>query len=131
MEGIKCAFYGSLRKDMYNYERFIGIYGKDSMLYIKTMTVYGLQLYDLGYYPAAIRTIDSTKSIVVDLFNVSREVFSSIQNMEINAGYCYDNLRIDGDTYAVFLYSNNKLPTYSEIISGDYYKHSILNNINL
>lgn len=131
MEGIKCAFYGSLRKDMYNYERFISVYGKESMIYKKTLPVYGLELYDLGYYPAAIRTTDTKKFVIIDLFYVDREAFSAIQNMEINAGYCYDQLRIEGDTYSIFLYGDNKLPKYSEIVSGDYYKHSILNQIKL
>lgn len=126
----KCCFYGSLRKPMYNYERFVNFYGTDSMIYEITTKIPGFELYDLGDYPAAIKTFEDT-NIVVDLFSLSDECYKSIQYMESFAGYHEDTVYINDESYSIFLFQKEKLNEKKLIELGDWLmykltsKHSI------
>lgn len=122
---IRCAFYGSLRRPMYNYERFIQAYGKESILYKKTIILQGYELYDLGPYPG-IKNAESSKTIVVDLFDVGKEVYDRIYSMETGANFYEDDVMIDNISYKIFPYLG-KTYEYNLIESGDWLKKELNN----
>lgn len=101
---IKCCFYGSLRRPMYNYQRMINSFGKDTLLYLKTMYIKGWELYSLSglEYPG-IREAHESKTIVVDLFLVEPKiVYPSIKSMETSANFYEDEILADGNVYKIF-----------------------------
>lgn len=121
MDYVKCCFYGSLRKDMYNYERFLRIYGKESMKYIETRTLKGYQLKDLRFYPAAIAgTLEDI--MVVDLFEVSKDCAKHIKDMELGAGYKEITLDINKETFYMFIMTD-RLKERPTVQSGDWIKY--------
>lgn len=127
---IKCAFYGSLRKPMYNYIKFLQTYGQQSMFYKKTITIDGYELYDLGSYPG-IKDAKPSKKIVVDLFEISEDVYNSIHDMEIQAGFYEDDIIVDEFSYKIFPYAG-RICERSLVISGDWVKeHYNLNKAKL
>lgn len=118
---FNCAFYGSLRRPMYNWKRMIERFGKDSMQYLRTVNLYGYEMYSVNSsYPAIL---DSSKDhrIVVDLFRVTEPVYNAIRIMEIGAGYYEDFVEFETQEYVIFPYS---LKLYEEnlIPSGDWVK---------
>lgn len=114
----KVLFYGSLRKGEYNYNYFLRIFGEDNFKYIKTKTIKGFKLYSLGAYPMVIQTNDINDKLVVDEFEVSDEAYSSINSMELGAGY--DISKFEGAT--IYTYPLNEMKYYTDSIvkSGDW-----------
>lgn len=129
---IKCAFYGSLRKGLYNYKRFRQIYG-DGIVYKKTIKLPGFRLYDLGYYPAAIRvhTKFTDDEITVDLMEIAQECYYNIQNMELNAGYNIDTVLIEEEKHCIFTFYLDQVNHLQKIEGGDWFKYSMEKHINL
>lgn len=109
----KALFFGSLRNNEYNHRRFVRIFGENSMVYIETKTIEGFKLYSLGAYPTVVKTDNPDHKLVVDLFEVSDDAMTSIDEMERGAGY--DSIKIDGATLYLF--------TMSEKEADKYYKH--------
>jgi len=85
--------YGSLRKGEYNFKRVISKYGKNSFAYIRSHDITFAELYDLGDYPAIIRGIWGDV-VVGDIMYCSDEVFSMIEEMELNSGYRHATTRV-------------------------------------
>lgn len=79
--------YGSLRKDEYNFKSVQKQFGKESIRYIKTKTVGGYKLYDLGSYPGIIKSGTYGSKLTVDELHISKEVFEYIDAMEVGANY--------------------------------------------
>jgi gamma-glutamylcyclotransferase (GGCT)/AIG2-like uncharacterized protein YtfP len=105
----KYAFYGSLRKDQYNYERL-----KNGLEYIATVEIPGFRLYSLGPYPTALRSDDPKDTLVVDLFNVSPTITYRIDAMERGADYDYEEVEVNGEKYGIYTW---------DIAYGDWVKH--------
>lgn len=124
---VKCAFYGSLRKPMYNYERFIERFGLDSMHYKKTVKIEGYELYDLGAYPG-IQNAEKHKTIVVDLFEVTEDVYNVIYDMESGANYYEDDVFIDSGIYKIFIYLGKVSPE-DLVKSGDWFSQKNFSNL--
>jgi gamma-glutamylcyclotransferase (GGCT)/AIG2-like uncharacterized protein YtfP len=124
---IKCVFYGTLRRPDYNYQRMVNLfsYGPKSYLYIRTQRIRGFEMYDLGSYPA-IKHAEESKSIVVDIFEISDRAHNYIHCMETGAGYYEDEIYIDNFLCKIFVY---KYPTNQSpvIESGDWISHRKLN----
>lgn len=114
------AFYGSLRKGMYNYEHF-----KDGMEYIQTVEISGFQLFSLGSYPCVIRTDDSKDKLTIDLFTVTGAMEGRIHRMEVGAGYGYDEVEVNGRTFGIYTYDHSALSRLKErrVPGGDWVKH--------
>lgn len=114
------AFYGSLRKGMYNFHAL-----KRGMEYLKTVTIPGFQLFSLGSYPCAIETGNEDDKMTVDLFIVTGTTEGSIHSMEIGAGYKYKEVPIDGKMFGIYLYDNSRLPHLKDrhVPGGDWVKH--------
>lgn len=110
--------YGSLRLNEYNYNFFVERYGEENFKHIKTKTITGYELYSLGSYPVII-PVEEEIPLVVDEFEVSDEVFKSIHNMEIGAGYYAQE--VDGN----IIYYMEKVPSWNagKVDSGDWSKY--------
>lgn len=106
----KIAAYGTLRKGFYNFNRF-------DLNYIKTTTLTGYELYDLGPYPMAIKTDNSEDTIVVDILECDDNTKRIIDMMEIGAGYKKENVVVDEEDCTIYLF--NKI-VGNKIKSGDY-----------
>lgn len=119
---IKCVFYGSLRKPMYNYNKLRMLYGLDSMQYIKTTPTCGYEMYTLGSYPA-IKESSQDRTIIVDLFKVNEEAYKYIQEMETGADFYEDNIIIDGEEYSIFPYAG-RVNEHNLIVYGDWVRYS-------
>lgn len=105
MTRTRCAFYGSLRRPMYNYRRMRLTFGIDSMNYLKTINLNGFEMYLVNpQYPGIIHS-DIDKSIVVDLFDIDEDAFFQIKQMEESAGYYEDDIIVDGKKCVIFPYA--------------------------
>lgn len=121
MKTNRCIFYGSLRKPMHNYMRFLNRYGIVSIFHEKTICIPGYDLYDLGPYPAAIPNSKGSL-MTVDLFSISDQVYKEICYMELDAGYYEDIINIDNKMYNIFLYKG-EIDRCKIIDSGDWISH--------
>lgn len=107
-ETYKIFVYGSLRKGEYNFDRFVEIYGKDSIKVVDTnVTLFGYRLYSLGPYPGLKpANEEDTKSFVVgDILEVSQQAFNSITAMELGAGYYIEVKEIKDHACVIYLYN--------------------------
>ena len=81
-DGHILLVYGSLMKDQYNHDAYMG-----RALYLGRASVQGFALYDLGFYPGILH--DSGDSRVFgELYEVSEEDFERICRLEGN-GFLY------------------------------------------
>ena len=118
---VQIAVYGSLRLNEYNYEAFKRIFGKD-FNYIRTTSILGYNLYDLGSYPGLKPAANDTDRVIVDIMECSEECFNNIQRMEHGAGYITVKVTEEG--------TDNKFPAYvyeypcdNLVVSGDWSKY--------
>jgi gamma-glutamylcyclotransferase (GGCT)/AIG2-like uncharacterized protein YtfP len=97
--------YGSLREGQYNAKAFKEEFG-DGYQYIGTLDITGYKLYSLGSYPAIKETKNIEDTLTVDIFKVSDEVQSEIDNMEHGAGYDSHKriVRFNDKTYPCTIY---------------------------
>ncbi len=108
------AFYGSLRRGMENYFHY-----KTGLDYQYSIRLCGFQLYSLGPYPAAVKTASKDHSIVAEIFRITDPlVAKSIHDLEINAGYYFDTVMIDGEEVGIYLFESSE--NYQEVSSGDW-----------
>lgn len=94
----KHLFYGTLRQNgskekTYNFNRFGG------QTYIKTLTIPGFKMINLGYYPGVI---EGDGNIVVELHDVTEEAAQKIYFMEKGAGYLSKYIEIDGEMAIIY-----------------------------
>lgn len=120
---IKCVFYGSLRKPLYNYIRFLNVFGIDSIHYKRTTYIHGYELYSLGDFPG-VKNGEVQKKIVVDLFEVTEEVYDTIRDMELSSGYYEDEIDFECQIHKIFIYKG-KVNESQLVESGDWLKYSI------
>jgi gamma-glutamylcyclotransferase (GGCT)/AIG2-like uncharacterized protein YtfP len=110
------AFYGTLRHGMENHSFYGG-----AMTFLESVLLSGYKLYSLGDYPYAVRS--DTGSIVADLFQVNdMRIGKSIHQMELDAGYHYDEIIIASRSYGIYLFVN-PAPGDEEIRSGDWVRY--------
>lgn len=110
------ATYGTLRRTMYNNNRF-------PMEYMMTRDIPGFQLYDLGPYPMVIKTGDPDDVVTFEIFQVTSRTKGSIDDMEIGAGYMAINVPVSNEIMAT-VYAYNRIPQNAvKIQSGDYVEY--------
>lgn len=110
------AFYGTLRQGMENHS----FYGK-GMVFLESVLLRGYRLYSLGDYPYAVKS--NTGSIVADLYQIKdAKICKSIHQMELNAGYYYEEIIIASQSFGIYLFMHAS-PADEEIKSGDWVKH--------
>lgn len=109
------AFYGTLRPGMDLHSEF-----RQGMTYIGQALLKGYRLYSLGDYPYAVPS--SSGHIVTDLYQVGRDCARAIHEMEMDAGYYYDEIIIDGLAFGIYLFDQPG-PSDPEIRSGDWARY--------
>jgi gamma-glutamylcyclotransferase (GGCT)/AIG2-like uncharacterized protein YtfP len=110
----KLAVYGTLRKGQYNFNRF-------DLTYLKTETIQGWDLYDLGPYPCAV---PGEGILTVEIMECDEYNYQIIKGMELGAGYKEAEVQIDKDL--CFLYYYPTIPTRGTLISsGDYLNKNV------
>lgn len=117
---ILIASYGSLRLNQYNFERFKRLFN-DGFNYVKTTSISGYKLFDLGSYPGLKVSSNEDDIVVVDVLEVSEDCFSYIEGMEHGAGY--STIKVtdkEGDKYFAYLY---EYPCNNLVESGDWSKY--------
>lgn len=118
---MKIAVYGSLRHEEYNFERFKNIFGED-IKFLKTDTIYGAKLYDLGSYPGINITNDMSDSLTIDVLEVSEKCFKALNNMEIGAGYSPKDIFVGDDSCVIWVYNTILDGKKSQVKHGDWSK---------
>lgn len=114
----KILVYGSLRFKEYNYNAFKRR-NPDGINYLKTTTINGFKLYDLGSYPG-IKISSNNEPLVVDVMEVDRQSYESIYRMEIGANYTAETVTLDGEPHTIYVYQGNP----SKLVeSGDWSKY--------
>lgn len=113
------ALYGSLRKGEYNCKRFQN-YFPGEFNYLRTETIKGFDLFDLGSYPGIKESKDPNKELVIDIFEAGEECYRSINAMELGANYTNHTIKIGEDICTIYLYNGN--PT-KLVESGDWSKY--------
>jgi gamma-glutamylcyclotransferase (GGCT)/AIG2-like uncharacterized protein YtfP len=108
------VFYGTLRMGMENHTFYT-----DGMNYIDTVTLFGYRLISLGEYPYAVATGDPSNKIKVELFRLDEQQAKAIYEMELEAGYYYEEIQIGQKKYGIFLFPQVN-PNDEEIDSGDW-----------
>lgn len=117
---FRIAVYGSLRLDEYNYNYFKSRYPNE-IKFIKTIAISGYKLYSLGSYPGIKETSDNTE-LVIDIFEVSENVYSMITDMELCSGYKIKKLDIDNIPTTLYVYTAN-IANCTLVESGDWSKY--------
>lgn len=102
---IYVALYGSLRKGEYNYDRFIARFGEQGLKYIETYQINGFDLYSLGSYPGIKKSESPASNLTIDVMECNFACFSSINNMELGAGYSPEIVEIDGYSCTIYVYN--------------------------
>lgn len=129
MQTVRLAVYGSLRQGMGNHPMLA------DAKYLGTTTLTGYKLYSIdksGSYPYVVS--DKSKSpLVVEVYEVSAEVFGHIYEMEVNAGYRLQEIATNFDEAVIFVYDTVYENIYNEetgireapgpIASGDWVKY--------
>ena len=109
------AFYGTLRPGMELHPVY-----KAGMKHLGKALLEGYRLYSLGEYPYAVPS--AAGAIVVDLYQLEPDCARDIHDMEIDAGYYYDEIIIDGLAFGIYLFDRPGVED-SEIRSGDWARH--------
>lgn len=109
--------YGSLRKDEYNFKRFIDNYPKE-IEWVETIKIQGYDLYSL-YKGSYSGIVEGNGAIICDVLNVTSKVLSSITTMEKGAGYDIKEIEVEGKKYFIYLYKG-KINTCPRVINGDW-----------
>lgn len=120
MEGIKVyLFYGTLRTGMSNFQHF-----KDDLVSKGIVVLKGFKLFSKKEYPYAVVSDSHRDTIVAEKVEVrSIATQRAIVNLEISAGYYYDELLIDNQKFGIFLYSQQN-PNDPQIIDGDWVNYT-------
>jgi gamma-glutamylcyclotransferase (GGCT)/AIG2-like uncharacterized protein YtfP len=114
------AFYGSLRKGMYNHKYF-----ESGLEYLGTKEIKGYDLYSLGAFPCIVKSPVPDTVLTVDLFRAKNDATENrIHSMEKGAGYDYEEVEIDGQNFGIYVYDNRHKPPIERLVpGGDWVKY--------
>ena len=108
------AFYGSLRRGLENFNTY-----KTDLKYLKTKRIEGFELYALEEYPYAVKTGVPSHMLVVEVFEIEDpRVAEAIYEMELDAGYIFEIIEIDGEKVGIYLFDH--FEDNSKVESGDW-----------
>jgi gamma-glutamylcyclotransferase (GGCT)/AIG2-like uncharacterized protein YtfP len=108
------AFYGSLRRGMALHKKF-----ESDLQYKFSIWLPGYELYSLGPYPCAVQTQNMANKILVEVMLVTNpDVARQIFDIEINAGYFFQNIQIKNEPVGIYLYK--QATNNSKVIGGDW-----------
>lgn len=112
--------FGSLRKYSsrgFNFNRFKA-YGEQ--IFIRNLVLDGYEMYSLGAYPAIC---PGDGQIKCELHSIAEDAYNLIQQMEINAGYREDFVKLEGGiTASIFTMPKERLLKFKvpKMESGDW-----------
>ena len=113
------AFYGTLRKGMENHYML----GPETQ-YLGRVKLPGYKLFSLVDYPYAVKSRSLSDMIVAELFFIpDKAVQQYIHSMELDAGYYYYEIILEGKRYGIYLFSEER-KEHDQIISGDWVEFS-------
>ena len=108
------AFYGSLRKGMSNYKTY-----QHYLEYVSTNRLTGYAMYALTEYPYAVHSAKLSDSMVIEIYRIKNEaVKEKIYHLELDAGYIFDQIEIEGKTVGIYLF--REPGNDPKVISGDW-----------
>lgn len=107
----RCLFYGSLRRNGFNFNRFGG------QIYITTLKLGGFEMYDLNHYPAVCI---GDGFITCELHSVENKSFEYIKQMEIGANYKEIEIGDNNTKNIMFIMDKYELKNYQRISSGNW-----------
>lgn len=108
------AFYGSLRKGMYNYDKYY-----NDLNYLFSARLSGYKLFSLGSYPSAVKTHLSEHAIAVDVFRIiTKSTRTLIHKIEMDAGYYFE--LIEFRNYRLGIYLMEKMDDSNIVKGGDW-----------
>lgn len=109
------AFYGSLRRGMRLYNQFAG-----ALHYQYSAWLNGYELYSLGNYPYAVKSVNQKSKILVEVFTIPDvEVKREIMEIEKGAGYFLEQVEFGKKTLNIFLYEE-PVANNLRLVSGDW-----------
>lgn len=86
---------------MYNHTRF----GNFEFLFTEKLA--GYKLYALQHYPFAVKTNESSDTITIEVMRVTNpQTENEIHQLELSAGYYYDEVTVRGITVGIYLFYN-------------------------
>lgn len=110
------AFYGSLRRGMYNHEKH-----QDYLKFLFCATLPGFTLHALERYPIAVKTGNPAQTIEVEVFEITHTAtHKAIYDLEMGAGYYLDWVEIKGIRTGIYLF--DKPQEYPLVPEGDWVK---------
>lgn len=94
------------------------IYQSD-LKYVKTTRISGYELFALKEYPYAVKSVDASNSLVVEIFQIGNaNTAGIIHKMELNAGYIFELIEVDGEKVGIYLFEQSE--GNSKVESGDW-----------
>lgn len=113
--------YGLYRKGEVGYDFLQNSYGKNSILYKRTVDIAGYRMYDAIFSPTIEFTGNLKDKIVVDLMMVDDTVYNYMKRVEVNQNFFEHLLNIDFEFYSIFVEWPIK-EDYKEVEYGDWSK---------
>ena len=100
---------------MYNHIRF----GNIEFLFTEKLA--GFKLYALERYPFAIKTNEPSDSIIIEVAHITNaQTENEIHQLELSAGYYYDEVAVRGISVGIYLFQNSDHHTW--VPHGDWVK---------
>ncbi|MBL7871645.1 MAG: gamma-glutamylcyclotransferase [Cyclobacteriaceae bacterium] len=110
------AFYGSLRRGMKLYTTF-----KSALEYQYSFWLHGYHLFALTDYPCAVKSSSPTNKILIEVMKINdTDVAKEIFEIEIAAGYFYEDIKIKNTPVGIFLFESGA--NYKRVEHGDWVK---------
>lgn len=100
---------------MFNYDTY-----QSDLLFVGERVVPGYKMFSLEEYPYCIKTTDENDIIKVELFKIlNQQTEQMIHEMEIEAGYIFEELEIAKQKFGIYLFPSSK-PEHVHVVSGDW-----------
>ena len=91
------------------------------LVYQFSMWLQGYDLFSLGPYPCAVRTTHSQSKILVEIMHITNPIVEEdIFHIEMDAGYYYTDIFVQGKPIGIFLYE--EATNYPPVQHGDWVK---------
>jgi len=109
------AFYGSLMVGMDNYLLY-----QEHLRFLGKVELEGFKMFALTHYPYVLRTEESGRKIVAELFQITNpKTEQSIHEMELEVGYIFSEVTIADNKFGIYLLKSHVVGS-PEISTGDW-----------
>ena len=112
--------YGTLRREGTNHNYYLRE-ENSNIKFLGKGKIKGFDLYNLGSYPTIIK---GEGEVVGEIYEVSKEIFNTINHMEKCVGYNSEEVIVNGIKGTIWFYKKELLKSYNhkKIEHGDYIK---------